>query len=328
VSQERILRTNLWSSELSKLTANAFLAQRISSINSIAALCEATEADVREVSRAIGADSRIGAKFLKAGPGFGGSCFQKDILNLVYLCRHYGLSEVAAYWESVVNLNAWQQHRISALLVHRLFGTVTGKRIAVLGFAFKADTNDTRESPAIRICRDLLEEGAQLVIVDPKVSAAQIAKDLAQVSSAQGSAGTGASVGSAMDRCTGRCPVLRSCSSSTQGGEPSGAGGNSTGKAASAAGSRESGAERLKASSSGDRRPAKKPLSARSDSASQMRRGDSGTQGPGASARKGDTSAAAEARTRRAARSAASAPPSPGATAEMRPGYRLVPLPL
>ena len=178
VPAERILRTNVWSSELSKLTANAFLAQRISSINSIAALCEATEADVREVARAIGADSRIGSKFLKAGPGFGGSCFQKDILNLVYLCRHYGLSEVAAYWESVVNLNAWQQHRISALLVQRLFGTVTGKRIAVLGFAFKADTNDTRETPAIRICGDLLEEGAQLAIYDPKVSAAQIAADL------------------------------------------------------------------------------------------------------------------------------------------------------
>ncbi|MFZ9621977.1 MAG: nucleotide sugar dehydrogenase, partial [Prochlorococcaceae cyanobacterium] len=180
VPAERILRTNVWSSELSKLTANAFLAQRISSINSIAALCEATEADVREVARAIGADSRIGSKFLKAGPGFGGSCFQKDILNLVYLCRHYGLSEVAAYWESVVNLNAWQQHRISALVVQKLFGTVTGKRIAVLGFAFKADTNDTRETPARCICADLLEEGAQLAIYDPKVSAEQMAIDLAQ----------------------------------------------------------------------------------------------------------------------------------------------------
>jgi UDPglucose 6-dehydrogenase len=180
VPAERILRTNLWSSELSKLTANAFLAQRISSINSIAALCEATEADVREVARAIGADSRIGAKFLKAGPGFGGSCFQKDILNLVYLCRHYGLAEVADYWESVVNLNAWQQHRLSSLVVQKLFGTVTGKRIAVLGFAFKADTNDTRETPAIAICRDLLEEGAQLAIHDPKVSAGQMAVDLSQ----------------------------------------------------------------------------------------------------------------------------------------------------
>lgn len=178
VPAERILRTNLWSSELSKLTANCFLAQRISSINSIAAVCEATGADVQEVARAIGADSRIGAKFLKAGPGFGGSCFQKDVLNLVYLCGHYGLHEVAAYWESVVELNAWQQHRIARLVVQRLFGTVTGKRIAVLGFAFKADTNDTREAPAIRVCRDLLEEGAQLAIYDPKVSEAQIAADL------------------------------------------------------------------------------------------------------------------------------------------------------
>ena len=180
VPSERILRTNLWSSELSKLTANAFLAQRISSINSIAALCEATGADVFEVGKAIGTDSRIGSKFLKAGPGFGGSCFQKDILNLVYLCRHYGLDEVAAYWQQVVELNAWQQHRIARLVVTKLFGTVTGKRIAVLGFAFKADTNDTREAPAITICRDLLEEGAQLAIYDPKVSPEQMAVDLGQ----------------------------------------------------------------------------------------------------------------------------------------------------
>jgi UDPglucose 6-dehydrogenase len=180
VPPERILRTNLWSSELSKLTANAFLAQRISSINGIAAFCEATGADVREVARAIGADSRIGAKFLQAGPGFGGSCFQKDILNLVYLCRHYGLEEVARYWEQVVALNRWQQHRIARLVVTRLFGTVTGKRIGVLGFAFKADTNDTRESPAIAICRDLLEEGALLQILDPQVSPQQIARELGQ----------------------------------------------------------------------------------------------------------------------------------------------------
>jgi UDPglucose 6-dehydrogenase len=180
VPSDRILRTNLWSSELSKLTANAFLAQRISSINSIAALCEATEANVQEVARAIGSDSRLGSKFLKAGPGFGGSCFQKDILNLVYLCRHYGLEDVASYWESVVQLNTWQQHRIARLVVGKLFGTVTGKRLAVLGFAFKADTNDTREAPAIRICRDLLEEGAELAIFDPKVSVSQIAGDLGQ----------------------------------------------------------------------------------------------------------------------------------------------------
>jgi UDPglucose 6-dehydrogenase len=178
VSEERILRTNIWSSELSKLTANAFLAQRISSINAIAALCESTGANVREVARAIGTDSRIGPRFLQAGPGFGGSCFQKDILNLVYLCRHYGLDEVANYWQYVVTLNDWQQHRISRLVVSSLFGTVSGKRLAILGFAFKADTNDTRESPAIQICRDLIEEGAELAIVDPKVGAGQISQDL------------------------------------------------------------------------------------------------------------------------------------------------------
>ncbi len=178
VPQERILRTNLWSSELSKLTANAFLAQRISSINSVGALCEATGADVREVAKAIGTDSRIGPKFLQAGPGFGGSCFQKDILNLVYLCRHFGLPDVADYWESVVTVNTWQQHRIARTVVQKLFGTVTGKRLAILGFAFKADTNDTREAPAIRIAQDLLEEGAQLAIHDPKVDSEQIARDL------------------------------------------------------------------------------------------------------------------------------------------------------
>lgn len=178
VPPEKILRTNLWSSELSKLTANAFLAQRISSINSISALCEATGADVKEVAHAIGADSRIGGKFLKAGPGFGGSCFQKDILNLVYLCRHYGLHDVAAYWQSVVELNNWQQHRIARFVVERLFGTVTNKRIAVFGFAFKSNTNDTRESPAIRICQDFLEEGAEIVIYDPKVRKQQIQYEL------------------------------------------------------------------------------------------------------------------------------------------------------
>ena len=190
---EQQIRTNLWSSELSKLTANAFLAQRISSINSISAFCEASGADVREVARAIGTDSRIGPKFLNAGPGFGGSCFQKDILNLAYLCRHFGLPEVADYWESVVVLNTWQQQRIARLVVQKLFGTVTGKRLAILGFAFKANTNDTREAPAIRICRDLLEEGAQLAIHDPKVAAQQMARDLQQEAAPQSDAlnGTG-----------------------------------------------------------------------------------------------------------------------------------------
>tara|TARA_A100001388_G_C28771184_1_gene503937 strand:+ start:2412 stop:3863 length:1452 start_codon:yes stop_codon:yes gene_type:complete len=178
VPNEKILHTNIWSSELAKLTANAFLAQRISSINSIGALCEATGANVREVSRAIGSDSRIGSKFLDAGPGFGGSCFKKDILNIVYLSNYFGLSEVGNFWESVVDLNNWHQHRISKLIVKKLFGTVSGKKLCILGFAFKANTNDTRESAAINICKDLLEEGAILFINDPKVKAIQIEKDL------------------------------------------------------------------------------------------------------------------------------------------------------
>ena len=178
VIKEKILHTNIWSSELAKLTANAFLAQRISSINAIGALCEATGADVREVSRAIGADSRIGSKFLDAGPGFGGSCFKKDILNLVYLSEYFGLHEVAKFWESVVKLNNWHQSRISKLITKKLFGTISGKKIIILGFAFKGNTNDTRESAAIQICRDLIDEGAYLFIHDPKVTKDQIIKDL------------------------------------------------------------------------------------------------------------------------------------------------------
>lgn len=178
VPRDRIITTNLWSSELSKLVANAFLAQRISSINSISALCEATGADVDEVANAIGRDSRIGPKFLKASVGFGGSCFQKDILNLVYLCEHFGLPEVAAYWQSVVRMNDWQKHRFAARIVHSLFNTVAGKKIAILGFAFKKDTNDTRESPAIAVCRDLLAERANVTVYDPKVKPEDIRADV------------------------------------------------------------------------------------------------------------------------------------------------------
>ncbi len=178
VPKNKILRTNIWSSELAKLTANAFLAQRISSINSISALCEETGADVREVARAIGSDKRIGSRFLASGPGFGGSCFKKDILNLVYLSEFFGLPEVANFWEGVVKLNDWHQHRISKLVVKKLFGTVSGKKISILGFSFKANTNDTRESAAIKICEDLLEEGAILRIHDPKVNQGQISNDL------------------------------------------------------------------------------------------------------------------------------------------------------
>ena len=178
IPREKILTTNLWSSELSKLVANAFLAQRISSINSISALCEATGADVDEVARAIGKDSRIGPKFLKASVGYGGSCFQKDILNLTYLCHHFGLPEVAAYWESVVKMNDWQKARFSGRIVRDLFNTVNGKHIAVLGFAFKKDTNDTRETAAIAVCRDLLAEGAKVYVYDPQVGEEQVRSDV------------------------------------------------------------------------------------------------------------------------------------------------------
>jgi UDPglucose 6-dehydrogenase len=168
VAPGKILETNVWSSELSKLTANAFLAQRISSINAISALCERTGADVSEVSHAIGMDSRIGSKFLNASIGFGGSCFKKDILHLAYLSEHYGLPEVAAYWEQVVHINEWQQSRFVNRIVEAMFNTIVDKKIAVLGFAFKADTGDTRESPAIAIVKGLLGEGAVVVVSDPK----------------------------------------------------------------------------------------------------------------------------------------------------------------
>ena len=178
VPRERIITTNLWSAELSKLVANAFLAQRISSINSISALCEATGADIDEVANAIGRDSRIGPKFLKASVGFGGSCFQKDILNLVYLCEHFGLPEVASYWEGVVKMNDWQKRRFASRIVQTLYNSVADKKIAVLGFAFKKDTNDTRESPAISVCRDLIAEQARVTVYDPKVPADEIRRDV------------------------------------------------------------------------------------------------------------------------------------------------------
>ena len=174
VDKEKIITTNLWSSELSKLVSNAFLAQRISSINSISAICEATGANISEVSKAIGTDTRIGSKFLQPGPGFGGSCFKKDILNLVYLCKFYGLNEVADYWEQVVDINQWQQNRISSLVIRNLFGTLSNKKLAVYGFSFKANTNDTRESPSINVSKNLLQEGAKLSFYDPKVSEKQI----------------------------------------------------------------------------------------------------------------------------------------------------------
>jgi UDPglucose 6-dehydrogenase len=168
VDPSRIITSNVWSAELSKLVANAFLAQRISSINSISALCEMTEADVGEVANAIGKDRRIGGKFLNASIGYGGSCFKKDILNLVYICENYGLHEVARYWESVVNMNEYQMRRFVLNMVRSMFSTVSRKKIVLLGFAFKANTGDTRESPAIYVARKLLDEHAELIISDPK----------------------------------------------------------------------------------------------------------------------------------------------------------------
>ena len=178
IPRERIIQTRIWSSELSKLTANAFLAQRISSINSISALCEITDADVDEVAKAIGTDSRIGPKFLKASVGFGGSCFQKDILNMVYLCEHFGLPEVAAYWNQVIEMNNYQKRRFAQNIIHTLFNTVSGKKIAMLGWAFKKDTNDTRESAAIYVADHLMNDLAIVHVYDPRVLAKSMYTDL------------------------------------------------------------------------------------------------------------------------------------------------------
>lgn len=178
VPRERLLTTNVWSSELSKLTANAFLAQRVSSINAISELCEVTGANVNEISRAIGSDSRIGPKFLRASVGFGGSCFQKDILNLVYIARTFGLNEVADYWAQVILMNDHQKSRFARKIVQTLFSTVSDKRIAFLGWAFKKDTNDTRESAAIYVAADLLDEQARIHVYDPKVTAQRMRSDM------------------------------------------------------------------------------------------------------------------------------------------------------
>ena len=178
VPKNKIITTNLWSSELSKLTANAFLAQRVSSINALSELCEKTGADVNEVAQAIGLDSRIGPKFLKASVGFGGSCFQKDILNLVYIAKSYGLDEVADYWEQVIIMNDHQKRRFSNAIVRTLYNTVADKKITFLGWAFKKDTNDTRESAAIFVADDLLNEQANIAVFDPKVNEKQILFDL------------------------------------------------------------------------------------------------------------------------------------------------------
>lgn len=181
--KERILKTNVWSSELSKLTANAFLAQRVSSINSLSALCEKTEANIEEVARAIGADSRIGNKFLKASVGFGGSCFQKDILNLVYICRTLGLTQVADYWEQVIIMNDYQKRRFADKIITTLFNTVSDKKIAFLGWAFKKDTNDTRETAAMYVADILIDDRANIVVYDPKVTLQQMYTDIDYIGS-------------------------------------------------------------------------------------------------------------------------------------------------
>lgn len=168
IPTDQVLITNVWSSELAKLVANAFLAQRVSSINAVSAICEKSGADIHEISKAIGMDSRIGSKFLQAGVGFGGSCFRKDILNMAYVCETLGLPEVSAYWKSVVDMNDYQMNRFVRTIVDNQFNTVAGKKIAIFGFAFKPDTNDTRDTPAVPVCEGLLEEKAKLIIHDPK----------------------------------------------------------------------------------------------------------------------------------------------------------------
>lgn len=183
MKEDQILKTNVWSSELSKLTANAFLAQRVSSINSLSALCEKTDANIDEVARAIGSDSRIGSKFLKTSVGFGGSCFQKDILNLVYICQSLGLQEVADYWEQVIIMNDYQKQRFADNIIRTLYNTVSGKKIAFLGWAFKKDTNDTRETAAMYVADILMEDKAEISVYDPKVRHEQMFADVDYINS-------------------------------------------------------------------------------------------------------------------------------------------------
>ena len=186
IPKEKILTTNIWSSELAKLASNAMLAQRISSINSLSAICEKTEANIEELSKAIGMDHRIGPYFLKASVGFGGSCFQKDILNLVYLCRHFGLDEVAEYWHQVIKINDYQKNRFAQKIIDGLEGNIKEKKITILGWAFKANTNDSRESPAIYVAAKLLEAGAILQVFDPLVSVEKINEDLKKILASKG----------------------------------------------------------------------------------------------------------------------------------------------
>ena len=178
IPREKILTTNVWSSELAKLASNAMLAQRISSINSLSGLCEKTEANIDELSKAIGMDHRIGPNFLKASAGFGGSCFQKDILNLVYLCKFYGLDQEAEYWHQVIRINDNQKKRFAQKVIDYFKGDLTGVRIAILGWAFKANTNDSRESASIKVSEILYKSGASITIYDPMVQKRSILNDI------------------------------------------------------------------------------------------------------------------------------------------------------
>jgi len=181
VPKEKVLTTNLWSAELSKLAANAFLSQRISSINSLSAICEATGADIEEVSKVIGTDNRVGSRFLKTSVGWGGSCFKKDLLGLIYLCETCHLKEVADYWRQVITMNEYQKERFGRRIVQQMFGTVAKKKILLLGYAFKKNTGDTRESAAMDICKSLTQEKANVHVYDPKVPKEEILKDFPQV---------------------------------------------------------------------------------------------------------------------------------------------------
>lgn len=178
VPRDRIITMNLWSSELAKIAANALLAQRISSVNALSAICEATGAEIGEVSYAVGLDQRIGPKMLKSSVGFGGSCFKKDILSLVYLSESLHLPEVAAYWKSVVDINEWQKDRFTKRVIHCLYNTLVGKKVAIFGFAYKKNTGDTRESAAISIVNSLIAERSDVSIYDPEVKDEQIMQDL------------------------------------------------------------------------------------------------------------------------------------------------------
>ncbi|GAO16388.1 uncharacterized protein UV8b_00253 [Ustilaginoidea virens] len=209
VPRERILTTNVWSSELAKLVANSMLAQRISSINSISAVCEQTGADVDEVARAVGVDPRIGNKFLMAGIGFGGSCFKKDVLNLVYLADTIGLPEVGEYWRQVVKMNDYARDRFTNRVIKCLNNTLVGKKVAILGYAFKKNTSDTREAPALEMIRTLLEEcPREIAVFDPCCNPLVIKEEIKVLLGPLDSGNNISVYGNAYDACHGAKAVV------------------------------------------------------------------------------------------------------------------------